>query len=137
VLTSNSTLNVIELCASDSFGKRNAKRFLKDTRWIVDKINKMLKKGAVVECNYNKYVVSLWPAEVFQEYDLPLYEFDDYSRVCVCNYSFELLDYFSHKDHVERRRLAEKLLLDSYADAQKEFNLNAKQIKQLHGNKSV
>lgn len=122
----NKYLSEIEIAASNSFGEKNARLFVDETRWVVSGVNTQLKRN--IKSNYGKVVVLLWPQSVLDEYSLPPCEFDDMSGVCVINYPYDLNRYLNEKTRSDKHQIVYKILKDAFSSSPDEVGLDSSSV---------
>ena len=125
----NKFLSEIEIHASNSFGEKNCRQFVDETRPIVIGVYNRLKRN--IRSNYGKVVVVLFPQSVLDEYSLPPCEFDDMSGVCVINYSYDLNRYLNEKTQSGKNEIVYKILKDAFSSSPKEVGLDSNSVIEI------
>lgn len=125
----NVWLNEIEIAASNSFGKRECKEFIKETRSLVDGVYKLLDRN--VRSRYRKVVVLIWPQWKLDEFSIPIYEFDSMGGVFVINYAYDLNVYLNQKDQQVKLNIVYGILRDAYKALPDEVGLTSESIMSI------
>lgn len=125
----NKWLREIEIYASNSFGKKNCRQFVDDTRPVVDGAYQQLKRN--VRSNYGKVVVLLWPQSRLDEFSIPPYEYDTMGGVCTINYPYDLSIYLNEDNQQAKLKIVYELLKDAYKNLPEEMGLNGSEVMDI------
>ena len=122
----NKWLSEIEIHASNSFGKKNCRQFVDETRPLIDGAYENLKRN--VRSHYGKVVVFLWPQPRLDELSIPSYEYDTMGGVCVINYAYDLNNYLSQNDQQAKLKIVYDILRDAFENLPNEVGLNGNEV---------
>ena len=123
----NKWLTEIEIIASKRFfGSQEARRFLDETRPLIDGVYKKLRRN--VKSRYGKIVVDLWPQSVIDEYELPSHQYDTMSGVCVINIAYDLSAYTSENNKNIKNEIVYNILKDAFQSSPNEIGLERELI---------
>jgi len=123
-------LAAIEIDGSiPSYGAIECRQFTKETRPLVDGVNKLLKRN--VRSRFGKVIVILRSQSEVDELSMPHYVYDTMGGICMINFAYDLSNYLKQTDLKIKQELVFNIFKEEFGSLPEEIGLNGDEIMSI------